>query len=150
MDQEREIHIIVEIAKTEERKLVFHQDHVTGREIKEKAGVPLERELAAERDGKLHPIANDEKITIRDGEHFVVVVKAVKIFVNGREETVTTHKITYEEVVAFAYPNPNFQDYTYKVTYFHKDGKHEGTLTKGESVEVKEGMVFTVVRAVRS
>jgi hypothetical protein len=76
--------------------------------------------------------------------------KTVKIFVNGREETVAKGKITYEEVVAFAYPNPSFQDYTYKVTYFHKDGKHEGKLTKGESVEAREGMIFTVVRATRS
>lgn len=76
--------------------------------------------------------------------------KTVKIFVNGREEMVAKGKITYEEVVALAYPNPNFQDYTYKVTYFHKDGKHEGKLTKGESVEVKEEMTFTVIRATRS
>jgi hypothetical protein len=76
--------------------------------------------------------------------------KTVNIFVNGREETVTKGKVTYDEVVALAYPNPDFPNNTYKVTYFTKNEKHEGTLTKGESVEVTEGMVFTVIRAVRS
>ena len=76
--------------------------------------------------------------------------KTVTIFVNGHEETVAKEKLTYEEVVALAYPNPDFQNNTYKATYFRKNDKHEGVLTKGESVEVKDGMTFTVIRAVRS
>ena len=76
--------------------------------------------------------------------------KAVEIFVNGRSETVTKDRYTYEEIVAFAYPNPDFQGNTYKVTYFRKNDKHEGVLTKGESVEVTDGMSFTVVRAIKS
>ena len=79
--------------------------------------------------------------------------KTVTIFVNGRENTVPKGKISYDEVVALAYPNPDFDNNTYKVTYFreeHGQKPHEGTLTKGESVEVKDGMVFTVIRAVRS
>lgn len=76
--------------------------------------------------------------------------KTVLIVVNGRQQTVAKGKITYESVVALAYPNPDFQNNTYKVTYFRKNEKHEGTLTKGGSVEVTEGMVFTVVRATRS
>jgi len=78
-------------------------------------------------------------------------IKTVKIFVNGREESVTKGKLTYEEVVALAYPNPDFEGNTYKVTYFRKNEKHEGTLTKGDKpIEITDGMVFTVVRAVRS
>jgi len=76
--------------------------------------------------------------------------KNVQIFVNGREQTVLKEKITYEEVVAYAYPNPDFDNNTYKVTYFKKDDKHEGSLAKGQDVEVKAGMSFTVIRAVRS
>jgi hypothetical protein len=82
-------------------------------------------------------------------------IKTVTIAVNGREETVTKERLTYEEIVAMAYPNPDFQGNTYKVTYFRNPEKpgqkpHEGTLTKGESIEPKDGMVFTVIRAVRS
>jgi hypothetical protein len=77
--------------------------------------------------------------------------KTVKIVVNGRDETVTKGKITYEEVVSLAYPNPDFANNTYKVTYFRKDDRSEGVLTKGgKPVEVTEGMVFTVVPAIRS
>jgi hypothetical protein len=77
--------------------------------------------------------------------------KPVTIFVNGRPETVTKGKLTYEEVVDLAFPNPNFDENIYKVTYFRKNGNHEGTLTKGgKPVEVTEGMVFTVVRSLRS
>jgi hypothetical protein len=77
--------------------------------------------------------------------------KTVTIIVNGREETITKGKVTYEEIVALAYPNPDFEKNTYKVTYFRRNDGHEGTLTKGgKPVEVIEGMVFTVVPAVRS
>jgi hypothetical protein len=77
--------------------------------------------------------------------------KTVKIIVNGREETVAKDKITYDEVVPLAYPNPDFQNNTYKVTYFRKNDNHEGTLTKGgKPVEITDGMVFTVVPAIRS
>lgn len=81
--------------------------------------------------------------------------KTVTIVVNGREETVPKERLTYEKIVAMAYPNPDFQGNTYKVTYFRNPEKpgqkpHEGTLTKGESIEPKDLMVFTVIRAVRS
>jgi hypothetical protein len=77
--------------------------------------------------------------------------KTVTIVVNGRQETVAKGKLTYEEVVALAYPNPDFQNNTYKVTYFRRTDSHEGTLTKGgKPVEVTDGMVFTVVQSVRS
>jgi hypothetical protein len=80
--------------------------------------------------------------------------KTVNIFVNGRELPVQKEKLTYDAVVALAYPNPDYNANTYKVTYFRsakqEEKGHEGTLTKGQSVEPKDGMVFTVVPAVRS
>ncbi len=81
--------------------------------------------------------------------------KPVTITVNGRPVTVTKDRYTYEEIVAFAYPSPDFEANTYKVTYFKEadtkgEPPHERTLTKGESVNVKDGMVFTVVRAIKS
>lgn len=81
--------------------------------------------------------------------------KTITITVNGRDYTVTKDKITYEEVVALPYPNADFNANTYTVTYFRsakqEDKGNEGSLTKGgKPVEVKDGMVFTVVQAVRS
>lgn len=74
----------------------------------------------------------------------------IKIFVNGREVLEKKHKLTYDEVVALAYPNPNFEENIYKVTYFRHDSQHEGVLNKGQSVELTHDMSFTVIRAIRS
>jgi hypothetical protein len=81
--------------------------------------------------------------------------KTITITVNGRDKVVPKGKISYETVVALAYPNPDYNTNNYTVTYFRsanqEDKAHEGTLTKdGKPVEVKDGMVFTVVPAVRS
>jgi len=67
------IHIFVEITKTDQRKFEFHQDQVTGRQIKEDAGVPLDNDLAVRREGKLELVTNDETITIKNGLHFVAL-----------------------------------------------------------------------------
>jgi len=67
------IHIFVEVTKTDQRKIEFHQDQVTGRQIKEAAGVPLDSDLAVRREGKLDSVTNDETVTIKDGLHFVVL-----------------------------------------------------------------------------
>jgi hypothetical protein len=60
------VHIFVGKTKVE-----FDTDQVTGRQIKEKAGVPLENDLAIKRGGELVLVTNDELITIKNGEHFV-------------------------------------------------------------------------------
>jgi hypothetical protein len=67
------IRIFVEITKTDQRKIEFHDHQVNGRQIKEAAGVALEDDLAAKVEGKLELVTNDEIITIKDGEHFVVL-----------------------------------------------------------------------------
>ena len=72
--EQKTIHIIVEINKKEHKNVEFHQDQVTGRQIKEAAGVALEDDLARRgADGKLIKVGNDETITIHEGEHFVVL-----------------------------------------------------------------------------
>lgn len=67
------IHIVVEVSKTDKRKLEFDHAEVTGREIKEKANVPLDTDLARRVEGKLELVTNDERITIKNGDHFVVL-----------------------------------------------------------------------------
>lgn len=77
--------------------------------------------------------------------------KSVTIYVNGRELTVEKGKISYEEVVNIAFPNPDYENYIYKVTYFIKKDNHEGALEKGgHPVEVVDGMSFTVASPKRS
>lgn len=67
------IHVFVEITKQDQRKIEFQDDQVTGKQIKEGAGVPLDSDLARRREGKLDLVTNDDKITIKNGEHFVVL-----------------------------------------------------------------------------
>jgi len=81
--------------------------------------------------------------------------KPVTITINTKEYTLPKDRVTYEEVVAFPYPSADYNTNTYKVTYFcekkNKDQpSEEGTLTKGQSMQLKDGLVFTVLQAVRS
>lgn len=78
--------------------------------------------------------------------------KTVTIVVDGSPHEVEKGKVTYAEVVTFAYPDyPQHPEMTYSVTY--KKGptsNHEGVLPQGASVEVKGGMEFHVSRTGQS
>ena len=66
------IKIFVEVTKQDHRKVEFDIDRVTGREIKQKANVSLDDDLGRREQGNLVKVENDEPITIKDGDHFVV------------------------------------------------------------------------------
>ena len=70
----------------------------------------------------------------------------VTIFVEGTPHQWPKGEITYDEVVTLEVPDyPQHQDITYSVKYKRGQGnKPEGTLAKGESVQVKDGMEFSV------
>ncbi len=67
------VHIFLEIDKNTQKKLEFDSDQVTGRQIKEKGGVPLDDDLAKRQGDRLELITNDQVITIKNGEHFVAL-----------------------------------------------------------------------------
>ena len=68
------------------------------------------------------------------------------IYVRGRKHEFKGEKISYKQVVDFAYPNGKHgPDYEYDVTW--KDGPKdelEGILKEGEYIAVIEGMRFDV------
>jgi len=72
--------------------------------------------------------------------------KTVTIIVNGTEHEWPKGEISYKEVVTLDVPDyPEHTDITYSVKYKRGHGeKPEGILAPGESVKVKEGMVFSV------
>ena len=78
--------------------------------------------------------------------------KALTIIVNTVPKQWTEKKISFKEVVVLAFGT--YKDdpkITYTVEYFKgPQDKHEGTLTKGESVPVKDGMVFNVAESDQS
>jgi hypothetical protein len=75
--------------------------------------------------------------------------KDVTIVVNGREKKVAKEDISFEEIVALSGlpSNPNT---IFTVTYRRGHGNKEGTLVEGESVKVKEGMIFNVTATDKS
>jgi len=79
--------------------------------------------------------------------------KVVTIFVNSRPEPWDKKEdISYEEVIRLAFgsysDDPNV---VYTVTYSKgPESKHEGSLVKGQSVKVKDGMIFNVKQANKS
>ena len=76
--------------------------------------------------------------------------KEFHIVVNGRPKTVQEKSLTYDEVVNLAFPGGPEDDSTlYTVAYANPHG-HDGTLAKGQSVKVKEGMSFNVGKTSRS
>jgi hypothetical protein len=76
--------------------------------------------------------------------------KQITIIVNGRPVQVTKQELTFEEIVGLAnlVSGPNI---VYTVTYSRGEGnKPQGTLVAGESVKIKDGMVFNVTATDKS
>jgi hypothetical protein len=79
-------------------------------------------------------------------------VKVQTIIVNGREKEFEGREISFEQVIVLAFgtvsPDPNI---SYTVTYKRGEGnKPEGSLVAGESVKVKEGMIFNATATDKS
>lgn len=74
--------------------------------------------------------------------------KQYTLIVNTREKIWNKKKISFEEVVILAFDTySNDENVVYTVNYTKGDeGKHEGSLVKGEDVPVKDGMIFNVTQ----
>jgi hypothetical protein len=71
--------------------------------------------------------------------------KTVEIIVNAQPHDVAKGEISFEAVVAIAYPQPPAgPNVVFTVTYSRGEEGKQGSLTGGKSVKVKEGMVFVV------
>lgn len=76
--------------------------------------------------------------------------KTVTVYVNGQAKQVEKREYTFEEVVRLAFDNPN-SNFEYTVTYSKgEEPKKEGTLVAGQTVKMKEGMVFDVTETNKS
>ena len=75
-----------------------------------------------------------------------------KIIVNARSKEVTDDEQSFEQIIALAFnPVPTGPNFVFTVT-FRKGPREnpEGTLTRGESVEIKDGMIFDVTATDKS
>jgi hypothetical protein len=136
----------------------WHQQYITGAEIKKLGGIPAEDEifLSIKKPWEDEPIPNDKQVNLArpEIEHFYSKDKDYKIalVVNGRPKQWTEKTITFEQVVVLAFgtydPNP---DKVYTVTY--DKGPHEnreGSMVKGDKVLVKDKMIFNVTATDKS
>jgi len=78
--------------------------------------------------------------------------KLVTIVVNGKAKEVEKDEISFEELVVLAYgEEPPGGNTIYTITYKRGHGnKPEGSMVAGDTVKVKEGMVFNVTRTDKS
>jgi hypothetical protein len=78
--------------------------------------------------------------------------KEITIVVNGRSKVVTDKDIAFAEVVALAFDSvPTGPNIVFTVTYRRGHGnKPEGTMVEGDTVKVKEGMIFNVTATDKS
>jgi len=79
-------------------------------------------------------------------------VNEITIIVNGTQKTVEKGELTFDEIVNLAFDEPPYGENTlFSVTYRRGQGnKPEGILAPGESVKVKDGMIFDVTATDKS
>lgn len=77
--------------------------------------------------------------------------KEFKIIVNGREKTFSEKEISFRQVVELAFGSYEENELiVYTVSFSKGEDKKEGTMTKGATVKVKEGMIFNATRTDKS
>ena len=92
-------------------------------------------------------------ITVIADEHFHSgKPKVYKIIVNGRQKEVSTKTLSFDQVVALAFnPAPSGPNVQFTVTYRKGPSKNpHGSMTEGESVRIKDGMIFDVTETNKS
>ncbi len=117
-------------------------------------GFQLYREVRGDQEDE--PIHNDnETERLMPDEHFYSKEerhKGFDIIVNAEQHHVDKKRITFEQVVKLAFPTPPAgQNILFTVTYYNGPKPNpEGTLTAGQTVKVKNRMVFNVKATDRS
>ncbi|ABF10230.1 conserved hypothetical protein [Cupriavidus metallidurans CH34] len=76
----------------------------------------------------------------------------VVIIVNGTKEELPAPLVTFDQLVALAYPGqPPQPGITYSITYYKVASyPHQGPMAPGGSVEAKNGSIFNVGRTIQS
>lgn len=109
----------------------------------------LFREVRGNREDK--PVRRDDTvIRLQQDDHFHSGALEFMIFVNTRPKTVTQKVLTFDEVTQLAYPGPHDENTFFTVSYRKAAHDKHGTLTVGQSVEIKEGTIFDVTKGDKS
>lgn len=89
----------------------------------------------------------EQAIKKQENDHEHETRRQFNVIFNGRSKLVTKRELTFEEIVALTYDNqpPAGPNLVFTVTYRRAEGhKPEGSLVEGQSIKMKEGMIFNV------
>ena len=132
------------------------QQHQTGDSLRALVGVDEKSELLRDYESpRDERIEDGERLAFQDGPVFItrnVESREITIIVRGRPRQVSGRSISFEQVVALAY-NPVRTEPFIVYTVSYSRGPHanrEGDLFPGQSVKIKEGMVFCVTETDKS
>lgn len=90
----------------------------------------------------IQPETND---TLGHGNPYTIIV-------NGREKLTTKKILSFSDVVALAFDNPPVgENVVFTITFRRGEGnKPEGTMVTGDTVKIKNGMIFNVTATDKS
>jgi hypothetical protein len=117
-------------------------------------GEVLYREVTGDREDQL--VAKEfPSVTLVQDDHFYSAhphKTEHAIIVNARRKTETGRKISFEQVVKLAFPDgPPSPQTVYTVAYSNGPPRNpEGKMIAGQTVKIRDGMVFDVTETSRS
>lgn len=131
-----------------ERGYEWGSDEISAAEIRQYASIAEGHELVLD-SAQEKIIADDEIVRLKPKGVERILSRPpaeIRIIVNTRPKPWTKKKISFAEVIALAYPTPpTGENIVFTVGFFDgPPGRPEGSLTDGESVRVRDGMVFDV------
>jgi hypothetical protein len=117
-------------------------------------GLELFKEVEGDREDGAVP-KDATELHLREDEHFHSGKgreRKFRIVVNLEPKEVEQRVLGFREVVALAFPKPDFKPtIIYTVTYKRAVAPtHEGSLIEGENVEIKNGTIFNVTKTDKS
>lgn len=140
----------VNMLTVDERGWDWGADAIPEQDIRSIANIPDDHELVLDSDAD-RPIPRGSSVNLAGGG--VERVRSRKkpphligIVVNGRRREVKPGKISFEELIALAFPTPpSGPQVSFTVSYRKgPPARPEGSLLPGQSVHVIEGMTFNV------
>lgn len=139
------------------REMRWGKPAINGRELANLAQLgPEEAIFLAIRGGTDRLIGPNELIDLSAPgiERFVTAPRPlieIEIIVNTRKKLVRGPTITFEDVVALAFPGPHDPNVVFSMTYRKAASTpHSGELGQNGSITIKQGTVFNVTRTVQS
>lgn len=131
-------------------------DAIPVRTIREISAIPGDHEIVLDTPDGPRSMSDDGEVALsgRGAERLYSRVreKAVTIVVNGRARMVRGPKVSFEQLVALAFPVPPTGEGVQFTVQFTRGpaGRPTGTLVEGGTVKVQEGMEFDVTATNRS